>query len=149
MFIDEITKEKALSLDLSILGKNFAAAQDFLLTADLAAFPVGRHEIDGDRLFVLMQESTQEEKDPAYEAHAVYADIQLILEGSERFRWGLGTLNELKGDFRTVSGVESFVEFTLRKNQFVIFLPGEPHAPGLPEAAPAFCRKAVIKVKMS
>ena len=147
MLIDEITKGKGLSFDLGKLGKNFAAAQEFLLTADLASLSAGRHDIDGDNVFVNIQEYTQEDKTPAYEAHAVYADIQLVLRGSERFRWGLGTPGELQGDFRPVTGVERYVEFTLRENQFVIFLPGEPHAPGLPENGPAFCRKAVVKVK--
>lgn len=148
MLIEEIVKGKGFSFDLGKLGKSFAAAQQFLLTADLASLSPGRYEIDGNNVFVNVQEYTQAEKEPAYEAHAVYADIQLILQGSERFRWGQGTPGELTGDFRAVTGVERFVEFTLREGQFVVFLPGEPHAPGLPEGGPAFCRKAVIKVKI-
>lgn len=148
MFIDEISKN-GFSFDWERLGKNFAAARDFLLNTDLAALPLGRHDIDGDNVFVNMQEYTQQDKEPAYEAHAKYADIQLVVRGSERFRWGLGDLGELKGDFRTVTGVEKYVEFTLHENQFVVFLPGEPHAPGLPENGPALCRKAVVKVKVN
>ena len=147
MLIDEIKKGSRFFFDLGKLGKNFALAQEFLLNTDFALLSLGRHDIDGDSVFVNIQEYDQEEKEPAYEAHAVYADIQLILKGSERFRWGLGDLGDLKGDFRPVTGVEKYVEFTLRENQFVVFLPGEPHAPGLPESAPAFCRKAVVKVK--
>ena len=148
MQIEEIKQGKGFSFDLERLGKNFAAAQRFLLTADWAVLSPGRHEIDGENVFVNIQEYTQEQKEPAYEAHAAYADIQLILRGSERFRWGHGLLGELTGDFRPVTGVTRYVEFTLREDQFVIFLPGEPHAPGLPEGGPAFCRKAVIKVKI-
>ncbi len=145
MFIGEIGK--GISFDLSRLGKNFAAAQEFLMKGGFASLPVGNHAIAGEDVFVMIQEYTQQEKEPAYEAHDVYADIQLVLQGSERFRWGLGLPGSLKGDFRPVTGVEKFVEFTLHENQFVIFLPGEPHAPGLPEHSPAFCRKAVVKVK--
>lgn len=148
MQIEEIRKGKGFSFDLGKLGKHFAAAQEFLLAADLAALAPGRHDIDGENVFVNIQEYTQAEKEPAYEAHAVYADIQVVLEGSERFRWGLGAPGELKGDFRPVTDVKQYVEFTLQKNQFVIFLPGEAHAPGLPENGPAFCRKAVVKVKV-
>ncbi|MBR3105763.1 MAG: YhcH/YjgK/YiaL family protein [Clostridia bacterium] len=148
MLIDEIVRGKSFSFDLGKLGKNFTTAQEFLLTADFASLSPGRHDIDGDNVFVNIQEYNQQEKEPAYEAHAVYADIQLVLQGSERFRWGLGDLGELKGDFRTVTGVEKYVEFTLKENQFVIFLPGEAHAPGLPEDCPAFCRKAVVKVRV-
>ena len=78
MLIEEIKQGKGFSFDLGKLGKNFATAQQFLLTADFASLSLGRHEIDGDNVFVNMQEYTQEEKEPSYEAHAVYADIQLV-----------------------------------------------------------------------
>ena len=147
MLIDQLPeKGKRFSFDYARLGKHFEAAVRFLETADFAALPLGKHEIDGENLFVLMQEYTQQEKEPAYEAHDRYADIQLILRGSERFRWGTGVPGPLNGDFREVTQVENAVEFTLRENQFVIFLPGEAHAPGLPGKGPAFCRKAVVKV---
>ncbi len=148
MIIGEIKKGEGSSFDLGGLGKRFAAAQQYLLAADLASLAPGSYDIDGKDVYVMIQEYTQQEKEPAYEAHDVYADIQLVLQGSERFRWGLGLPGGLKGDFRPVTGVEKYVEFTLRENQFVVFLPGEAHAPGLPEHGPAFCRKAVVKVKV-
>ncbi len=147
MLIDQLPeKGKRFSFDYARLGKHFAAAARFLETADIAALALGKHEIDSENVFVNIQEYTQQEKEPAYEAHDRYADIQLVLRGSERFRWGTGVPGPLKGDFREVTGVEDHVEFTLRENQFVIFLPGEAHAPGLPEKGPAFCCKAVVKV---
>ena len=146
MIIGEIGNNA--SFDLSGLGKYFAAAREFLLSGGCASLPVGNHAIVGDDVFVMIQEYTQQEKEPAYEVHDVYADIQLVLQGSERFRWGYGEAGPLTGDLRAVTRVEPFVEFTLRENQFAIFLPGEAHAPGLPEKGPAFCRKAVIKVRM-
>ena len=148
MLIEEIVKGKGFSFDLGRLGKNFALAQEYLLNTDFSLLSLGRHDIDGDSVFVNIQEYVQEEREPAYEAHDLYADIQLVLRGSERFRWGLGIPGELKGDFRPVTGVEKYVEFTLHENQFVLFLPGEAHAPGLPENGPSFCRKAVVKVKL-
>ena len=149
MLIDQLPeKGKRFAFDYARLGKHFAAAVRFLETEDLSTLPVGKHEIDGENVFVLMQEYNQQEKEPSYEAHAVYADIQLILKGSERFRWGKGVLEPLDEakDFRHAQ-VEEYVEFTLHEKQFTIFFPGEAHAPGLPENGPAFCRKAVIKVR--
>ena len=82
MLIETLSPEKkGFSMDLGRLGPHFATVQQFLLTADFDALPVGKHEIDGENVFVLMQEYTQQEKEPSYEAHAVYADIQLILTG--------------------------------------------------------------------
>ena len=147
MLIDRLPeKGKKFAFDYTRLGKHFGAAVRFLETGDFSALPVGKHAIDGENVFVLMQEYTQQEKEPAYEAHDRYADLQLVLRGSERFRWGAGVPGPLKGDFREVTEVGEHVEFTLRENQFVIFLPGEAHAPGLPEKGPALCRKAVVKV---
>ncbi len=147
MLIDRIPEQgKDFIFDYAKLGPNFAAAVRLLRTADFDAMPLGRNDIDGDKLFVLMQEYTQEEKEPVYEAHDRYADIQLLLRGSERFRWGFGAPGPLKGDLRMVEGVEPYVEFVLRENQFAVFLPGEAHAPGLPEKSGGACRKAVIKV---
>ena len=147
MLIDRLPgKGKQFAFDYARIGKNFGAAARFLETADFAALELGRHEIDGENVFVNIQEYVQQEKEPAYETHDRYADIQLVLRGSERFRWGTGKPGQLTGDFREVTGVEDHVEFTLRENQFVVFLPGEAHAPGLPENGPACCRKAVVKV---
>ncbi len=147
MLIDRLPqKGEIFAFDYARLGKHFAAAVRFLEAGDFAALPVGKHEIDGENVFVLMQEYTQQEKEPGYEAHDRYADIQLVIRGSERFLWGKGIPGPLNGDFREVTQVEDAVEFTLREGQFVIFLPGEAHAPGLPEKGPAVCRKAVVKV---
>ena len=147
MLIDRLPETgKRFAFDYARLGKHFAAAARFLETADFSALPVGKREIDGENVFVLVQEYTQQEKEPAFEAHDRYADIQLVLRGSERFRWGFGVPGPLEGDLRMVAQVREHVEFTLGENQLVIFLPGEAHAPGLPEKGPAFCRKAVLKV---
>lgn len=149
MLIDQLPeKGKHFVFDYACLGENFVTAARFLETADFASLAAGRTDIDGDKVFVNIQEYTQQEKEPAYEAHDRYADIQLVLTGSERFRWGVGEAGPLKNgkDLRSVQVDGPYVEFTLQKNQFVIFLPGEAHAPGLPEKGAAFCRKAVVKV---
>lgn len=149
MWIDQIPeKGQKFAFNYEQLGKNFVTAARFMETADFDALPLGRTDIDGDKVYVNMQEYTQEDKAPSYEAHDRYADIQLVVSGSERFRWGLGTvgpLNPVK-DKRSAQVDGAYTEFTLYKNQFVIFLPGELHAPCLPENGPAFCRKAVLKV---
>ena len=148
MIIDRIPLEgKHFSLPCERLSPHFETALRFMRTADFSALPPGRTEIDGDRVFVNVQEYTQQAKEAAYEAHARYADIQLILSGSERFRWGRGIPGPLDAekDFCAVE-CRQYVEFVLREGQFVVFMPGEAHAPGLPEKDEAFCRKAVIKV---
>lgn len=131
------------------LGENFAAAARYFEEHGTDSLVPGRLEIDGDRVFVNTAVNRLDRQEMAWEAHSLYADIQLILEGRERFGWS----NEAKmdpldpeRDFRTCRA-EAKAVFTLGPGQFVIFLPGEPHAPGNPPGEPADCKKAVIKVR--
>ncbi len=131
------------------LGENFAAAARYFDEHGTASLVPGRLEIDGDRVFVNTAVNFLNRQEMAWEAHARYADIQLILEGEERFGWSdeaeMDPLDPAT-DFRTCRA-EAKAVFTLGPGQFVIFLPGEPHAPGNPAGAPAECKKAVIKVR--
>ena len=132
------------------LGPNFASAARFLADHGADALPDGRTEIDGDNAFVNTSVNRLERTEMAWEAHALYADIQLILAGRERFGWSdeaeMDPLDPER-DFRTCRA-EPKMSFVLEAGQFVIFLPGEPHSPGNPaEGLPEDCRKAVIKIR--
>ncbi|HSN65255.1 MAG TPA: YhcH/YjgK/YiaL family protein, partial [Fusibacter sp.] len=59
-------------------------AIDYMLSADLNALPVGKHQIEGEDVFILIQEYETKSIDAAsFEAHRKYVDIQLILSGEE------------------------------------------------------------------
>ena len=136
-------------LDLyASLGKNFRTAVEYLKKADLKGLPVGKHIVDGENVFVLSQENHLTEKEMSWEAHAKYADIQLILEGTEKFGWGyegkLDALDEAR-DFRTCSDVQS-IDYVLKSGMFTIFFPGEMHSPGNTAAGDCVVRKLVVKV---
>ena len=131
------------------LNPHFASAAGYLAQHDPFALPSGREEVDGSNVFINTAVNHLDRTEMAWEAHAVYADVQLILEGEERFGWSdeadMDPLDESR-DFRTCRAAPK-AEFTLKAGQFVIFFPGEPHAPGNPAGEPADCRKAVIKVR--
>lgn len=133
------------------LSDNFAKAAAFLQTADLSALPVGVAEVDGKEVFVNLQSNHLQPHDPAWEAHAAYADIQLILKGREKFGYAPeAELHPLKEgtDFRSCTAHSSFY-FSLTEGQYAIFLPGEPHDPCHPVTdMPETCLKLVVKVKM-
>ena len=132
------------------LSPYYAAAFRFLQETDLAALPLGKTVIDGDNVFATVYEKTYENKEPAYEAHAQYADIQVVISGTERFILGWNpTLGEQKpGKDFWYGTAETSTENTLTPGQFVIFLPGELHAPGNPAGVPGEpTRKIVVKVK--
>ena len=69
------------------LGKNFAAAAHWFEEHGASSLPMGRMEIDGSQVFVNTAVNRLDRTEMAWEAHALYADIQLILEGEERFGW--------------------------------------------------------------
>ena len=54
------------------------------MTADITALPLGRTEIDGDRVVLqVMEARTRELRDDSYELHRDYMDIQIDIEGCE------------------------------------------------------------------
>ena len=70
------------------LGPNFAAAVRWLASADLCALEPGTYPIDGENVYATVADNRLERETPAFEAHHLYADIQLILGGEERFFLG-------------------------------------------------------------
>jgi len=66
----------------------FARAFAFLAATDLAALPPGRHEIDGDRIYVSIDHKDGRGEDGArLEAHRRYIDIQYTIDGNELIGW--------------------------------------------------------------
>ena len=131
------------------LNPHLAAAVRYFEAHDYRALPDGKTVIDGENAFVNTAVNRLDRAEMAWEAHGVYADVQIILEGRERFGWSdtadMDPLDE-KRDFRACR-TEPQAEMILEAGQFVLFLPGEPHSPGNPAGAPSDCRKAVLKIR--
>ncbi len=130
------------------LGENFKIACEWLRARDPSAMKPGEFPIDEKNVFASLADNELTRRTPAYEAHRLYADIQLIISGHERFGFGTeGTLCENKqgSDFYPCQ-VDKNMFFVLESGWFVIFLPGEIHAPGNPVDRRDVCRKMVIKV---
>ena len=131
------------------LHPNFATAARYFETHDPFQLAEGRTEVDGDNVYINTAFNHLDRKAMAWEAHALYADVQLILEGEECFGWSneadMDPLDTSR-DFRTCRA-EAKMTFTLTPGQFVIFLPGEAHAPGNCTGHSGDCKKAVVKVR--
>ena len=79
------------------------------------------------------------------------ADIQLVLEGHERFGWSADKeIAEIDpGRDIGFGPAQTHQSFVLSKGEFVLFMPGEAHAPCLTAGAVGDpCRKLVIKIRM-
>ena len=131
------------------LGEHFRTAAEWLAGQDMSALAPGSIQVDGERVYATLADNRLSGETPAYEAHRRYADIQVIVDGKEKFFLGTeGTAGQLipEKDFCPCE-VSAGLPFVLESGWFVIFLPGEMHAPGNPAGEPSVCRKMVIKVR--
>jgi biofilm protein TabA len=125
---------------------------EFLKANDPGSLPLGRTEIDGDRVFALVQEySTRLEKDCFWEAHRKYIDIQYLVAGKEAI--GYAPLDQMQvlqtydagKDMMKLSGEGMVLE--LRGGDFAIFFPHDSHKPCMASGGVgAPVRKVVVKV---
>lgn len=138
------------SVRYASLHPRFAAAFEFLRTAQLAELSLGRHDIDGDRLFALIsREPGRGRAGSKLEAHRRYIDIQYVIGGDDLIGWQptatCHTLTMPYSDERDVAlwSDEPACWLTVAPGQFVIFFPSDAHAP---LATTGEARKAVLKV---
>ena len=124
----------------------------FLKETDVASLPVGRYDIDGDKVFALVQEyDTHSADECRWEAHYTYTDIQYVVEGSEKMGW-----KPLDGVVKTEDRPEDDVyffdaegnHFVVHAGQFAVFTPQDAHSPGMAVDGPAPIKKVVVKVAM-
>jgi len=132
------------------LHPGFAAAFEFLRNAPLAELEVGRNEIDGSRLFVMMGHDLGRGHDKAkLEAHRQYIDIQYVISGHEEMGWmPLAACRSVDVPYTAEREVMLFADrpetwFAVKPGSFTIFYPQDAHAP---LAGSGETRKAVMKV---
>ena len=141
------------------ISPSFETAVRWLQETDPDALEPGRTDIDGEKVYAVVSENLLEPREPAFEVHRRYADIQIILRGREGFRYGRKGKELSRKPENDVWFCEADrqVPFELEEGGFTVFLPGEAHAPGLyPEkgkrllspAGPLTDRKIVVKVLM-
>jgi YhcH/YjgK/YiaL family protein len=139
------------------LGSKIALALDYLCRTDFSQVPNGRHQIDGDDVYVLvLRYRPKPLVEAMWEAHRQYVDVQYMAAGAERMGYaplcnGMlvrtaynpeqdGILYEAQGDF-----------FEVRAGSFAIFTPHDVHAPGiaseLADASAEVC-KVVAKCRL-
>jgi YhcH/YjgK/YiaL family protein len=134
------------------LGDGLARAFRYLQSTDLGALPAGRVDIDGDRLFALVQDyETRPREAGRWEAHRRYIDVQFVVRGEESIGYAdMAALPagpyESDKDIQFADGGDgSFV--TVPAGTFVVLWPGEAHMPGMAGRPPGRVRKIVVKVK--
>jgi YhcH/YjgK/YiaL family protein len=132
------------------LHPRFARAFEFLRSTDLRALEPGRHAIDGDHLFAIVEACAGRARaDAKLECHRRYIDIQLVLEGVDEMGWkptadcvAPATEYDAARDIRFFNDVPSNW-ITTPPGAFCTFFPDDAHAPLVGEG---LIRKVVVKI---
>ncbi|MGD9641845.1 MAG: YhcH/YjgK/YiaL family protein [Elusimicrobiales bacterium] len=132
-----------------------ALALAWLRRPETAALPDGRYELDGERVFAMVQRYETLAGEPRFEAHRRYADVQYLAAGSEIIAAApLAALSVTEAYdaardicFGAVPAGRAS-RLTLAAGELAILYPEDAHAPRLAAGAPAAVTKIVVKVEI-
>jgi YhcH/YjgK/YiaL family protein len=131
------------------LGMRFTKAFRYLLSTDFGSIDSGKHELEGEYLYALVQQYRTAEKKEYLEAHRRYADIHYMVDGAEAIE--VGSIDDLQAgeydpvtDYLPLQGIATFIP--IRVGSFAIFFPQDAHMPGLMFDSPQPVKKVVVKV---
>ena len=135
------------------LGASMQKAFDFLESGGSKGLTDGRHDIDGDEVFALVQSyETQPAEEKRFEAHRRYIDLQYVAIGSEAIVWA--PMSRLKGwdDYSEESDSllcsdGDGVHLTLDEGSFAVLFPQDAHKPGCVWNHPGIVKKVVVKIR--
>lgn len=139
------------------LNPRIATALEHLATTDFGSLPVGNYSLDGDDIFVIVNDYQTKPKSTApFEVHQKYIDVQYVVSGEEEFGYlPLAGQTPSKpyvekndyANFDYESNREKASYIQLKAGMFALFFPGDMHMPGTSDNAVSV-RKVVIKVKI-
>ena len=123
---------------------------DFLVENDLQTMPVGKYEVEDDKVFVMIQEyETKRAEECRLEAHYAYTDIQYVIKGEEKMVYTNVEETVVEEEIRENDVVFLKGEgdtLVVKEGSFAIFTPQDAHMPGMCVNEPKPVRKAVVKV---
>lgn len=129
-------------------------AFDFLRGRDLLQLPEGRMEIDGDRVFALVQRyETVRTGAPTFEYHRKYIDVQFIATGDEVIGWAPAERMSVTEAYDTgkdacfgTVAAGTWTPVHLQAGQLMVLWPEDGHASKGAAGKPARVMKIVVKV---
>ncbi len=142
------------------LGPGVARALRYLAETDFAHVAPGKYEIDGERIFAMVQRYMPKQlADAVWESHRRYIDVQFVAAGLERM--GHHSLHDPHRAPKIAKPYDAEKEvvfyepgcdlLTFAAGDFAIFTPQDIHAPGLAPGSPdelAEVTKVVVKVRV-
>jgi YhcH/YjgK/YiaL family protein len=127
---------------------------DFLRRTGIDGLLDGRVEIDGDRVFALVQRYETIFVDaPRFECHQKYIDVQFIVSGEEIIGWApadqMSITEAYDAEKDICFGTLAAGKWTpvyLQAGQLMVLWPEDGHAPKLAVRGPSPVMKIVVKV---
>jgi YhcH/YjgK/YiaL family protein len=134
------------------LHPGIAGVVQFIASNDLPSLPLGKHEIDGRRVFVIRDMADGKDLAGArLEVHRGYIDIQIALDRPELIGYSpLARCHQVSQPYDDAGDIEFFADcpeswITLSPGSFALFFPADAHAP---LAIRGKINKAVFKLEI-
>ena len=138
------------------VNPGFETAFKFLEKALAEDLPVGRYELDGDRVYAMVQAyDTKPSEAGVYEGHERYIDVQFIISGIECIEFvdiskaAVKTPYDPSKDAAFFENCPASGKAVFEAGEYGIFFPHDIHKPGriFGDTATAV-KKVVVKVKV-
>lgn len=149
MIYDELTNAETYRH----VKPGIAQALDYLYRTDFAEVSSGKYELDGPKLYAMVQRyQTRLPADAIWESHRKYIDVQFVFQGEERFGYApLSQAPAVTQPYDESTDALLYAPGTLTvplsAGQFAVYFPQDIHAPSLAAGpAPSEVIKVVVKV---
>lgn len=134
------------------LSPRLKQAFELVAATDWTRAEAGRHDLDGDNIFVnVMDVDLKKPEDAPLEVHDSYIDIQILIRGErEDFGWSERRhLCKPRGEFDATKDICFYDDvpqmfYTLLPGQFTLLMPEDGHAPMVGRGR---IRKIIVKVR--
>lgn len=152
MIFDKMENISDYFEELPLLKK----VEDFVVDFKNRKLADGTYEIDGKRVFAMVQSyrTQQQTQEMMFEAHKKYIDLQYIVNGIEKIRWArLDSVDLVEEKYSTGGDIafyegDAMFDFTLTKGAFLLLYPEDAHLPGLSAQKDVNVRKIVFKIQV-
>lgn len=128
----------------------FPRAFEFLRSTDLKALAPGKHTVQGEQLFAIVEACAGRTREEAkLECHRRYIDIQLVLEGVDEMGWKpVAGCADPAMEYDAARDIRFFNDppsswIATPPGSFCLFFPEDAHAPLVSQG---FIRKVVVKI---
>ena len=140
-----------------VLTEGLKKAIAFLKDKNNHTLPDERVDVDGDKVFALVQsyDSKMKRDDPDFEAHRKYVDIQFLASGTEILGWApldevtiTDPYNDEKDALKGKVSDGRWTPVKFEMGQVIVLYPTDAHAPCLAVDQPERVKKICMKIAL-